>query len=152
MFEKLIKSIDKLVNFNDSEKEIFQQAFSYLEVPKNKVLIKDGEIAKEIFFINKGLLRLYYHNDGNLITAFIFREGLFASSYASFLESSPSTQSLDTLEDCELLVLTNENLERLYQKLPKINILTRKIAEQRFLNSQRILSSFLLDTPEERYA
>ena len=42
-------------------------------------------------------------------------------------------------------------MDELYEQVPKINILTRKIAEQRFINAQQILSSFLLDTPEERY-
>jgi hypothetical protein len=32
-----------------------------------------------------------------------------------------------------------------------MNILTRKVAEQRFINAQRILSSFILDSPEDRY-
>ncbi len=96
-------------------------------------------------------MRLYYNKEGEHITAFIFREHLFASSYESFLQQSPSIQLLETIEDCELLSITRERMERLYERVPAINILTRKIAEQRFINSQMILSSFLLDTPEIRY-
>lgn len=151
MFEELFKTVNQLVDLNETEKSIFQDAFTFLKISKNQTLIAEGQVATELYFINKGLLRLYYNKDGDLITAYIFREHLFASSYASFLESSPSIQCLDTLEDCELLVLSKQKLDLLYQEIPKINILTRKIAEQRFLNSQRILSSFLLDSPEERY-
>jgi CRP-like cAMP-binding protein len=151
MFEELFKTINQLVDLNATEKSIFQNAFNFRIVSKNQTLITEGQVATELYFINKGLLRLYYNNDGNLITAYIFREHLFASSYASFLESSPSIQCLDTLEDCELLILPKEKLDQLYIDIPKINILTRKIAEQRFINSQKIISSFLLDTPEIRY-
>ena len=63
----------------------------------------------------------------------------------------PSIQTLETLEDCDLLVITKEGMENLYELVPKVNILTRKVAEQRFINSQMILSSFILDSPEERY-
>ena len=74
-----------------------------------------------------------------------------ASSYESFLRQTRSTQNLETLEDCELLVLTFEKVEELYVKLPNFNVVTRKVAEQRFINGQMVLSSFLLDSPEDRY-
>jgi CRP-like cAMP-binding protein len=120
-------------------------------VPKKFRLVEEGKIARELYFINKGLVRLYYTKDGEEITGFIFREQLFASSYDSFLRETPSIQTLETLEDCELLVITKSTLEQLYTTLPKMHILTRKVAEQRFVNAQQILSSFILDSPEERY-
>lgn len=42
-------------------------------------------------------------------------------------------------------------MDQLYQDLPAMNILTRKIAEQRFINAQKLFVSFLLDSPEARY-
>lgn len=151
MFDELFKSVSIFINFSPAEKRIFQNAFSFREVPKNFTLISEGQVANELYFIKKGILRLYYNNDGEFITGYIFREHLFASSYESFLQSTPGIQYLETLEDCELLVLTKEKLDELYQSMPRINILTRKIAEQRFLNAQQILSSFILDSPETRY-
>jgi CRP-like cAMP-binding protein len=94
---------------------------------------------------------LYYTKDGEEITGFIFKENLFASSYDSFLRQVPGIQTLETLEDCDLLVLNKTALENLYEALPKMHILARKVAEQRFINAQMILSSFILDSPEERY-
>ena len=151
MFELIYRYIDQMIRLTEQERRLFENAFSFRQVPKKFLLIREGQVAREVFFINKGLLRLFYNKDGEEITGFIFREGLFASSYESFLRQSPSIQNLETLEDCELLVLTFDKLEALYEKLPKINVMTRKIAEQRFINGQMILSSFLLDSPEERY-
>jgi CRP-like cAMP-binding protein len=51
-----------------------------------------------------------------------------------------------------LLVINKTELEKLYEALPKMHILARKVAEQRFINAQLMLSSFILDTPEERYS
>jgi CRP/FNR family transcriptional regulator, anaerobic regulatory protein len=122
-------------------------ARSFLFLPKNA----QGKIAREVYFINKGLLRLFYNKDGEEITAFIFREGLFAASYDSFLRAAPSIQVLETLEDAELLVISKEQLDQLTEQVPRMNILLRKVAEQRFINAQQVLSSFILDSPEERY-
>jgi CRP-like cAMP-binding protein len=151
MFDLIYHYTSEMVSLTNKEKAIFEDAFTFRQVPKKFTLVKEGEIAREIYFINQGLLRLYYSKEGEEITAFIFREGLFASSYDSFLQQSPGIQSLETLEDCDLLVLSFDRLQELYEKLPKMNILTRKVAEQRFINAQRILSSFILDSPEDRY-
>ncbi len=151
MFESIYRYVNHFISLTNKEKAIFESVFTFRQVPKNFVLIEEGKVANELFFINKGLLRLYYTKDGDDITGFIFREGLFAGSYDSFLRRSPGIQTLETLEDCDLLAITADHMEQLYAEIPKMNILTRKIAEQRFINAQMILSSFILDSPEERY-
>lgn len=152
MFDALHQLIAQFVTFSDREKAILENAFVFKQVPRKFALVRQGQVANELYFINKGMLRLFYENEGDEITAFIFRENLFASSYDSFLRQTPSIQSLEALEEADLLVITQSKMNELYEELPKFNILTRKIAEQRFINAQQILSSFLLDSPEERYA
>ena len=120
-------------------------------MPKKYKLVEEGKICREIYFVNKGLMRLLYDKEGDEITAFIFKENLFASSYSSFLEQSPSIQILESLEETELIVLPYDYLMFLYENLPKMHILIRIVAEQRFINSQKVLASHLLKTPEERY-
>ncbi len=151
MYTLLFETIEKLISLNSQEKDILMDSFSFRQVPKKFKLAEEGKVAKEIYFVNKGLLRLYYSKEGEEITGFIFREGLFASSYDSFLREVPSSQTLETLEESELLAISKIDLELLYQKMPAMNVLTRKVAEQRFINAQLILSSFILDSPEERY-
>lgn len=151
MFSNIYKYINNFISFTDAEKQIFESAFTFRQVPKKFKLAEEGKLAKELFFINKGLIRLYYTREGEEITGFIFKENLFASSYDSFLRQVPSIQTLETLEDCDLLVISNKGLEQLYEALPKMQIVARKVAEQRFINAQQMLSSFILDSPEERY-
>lgn len=143
--------IGSMIKLSSKELDLLENHFVFRQVPKKFKLVDEGEVADELYFILKGLVRLYYTKDGEEITGFIFRENLFASSYDSFLRQSPSIQTLETLEDCELMVITKSGMDALYEALPAINVLTRKVAEQRFINSQMILSSFILDSPEERY-
>jgi CRP-like cAMP-binding protein len=151
MFDQLHRLTAQFIQLSAREKQILEEAFAFKQVPKNFLLVREGQVARELYFINKGLMRLFYEKEGEYITGFIFRENLFASSYESFLQQSPSIQHLETLEDCELLALSKEKMDELYEHIPSFNVLTRKIAEQRFINAQKILSSFLLDSPEERY-
>jgi CRP-like cAMP-binding protein len=151
MFHHFYQYTSAIISFTAAEKQIIESAFTFRQVPKKFKLAEEGKIARELFFINKGLVRLYYTRDGEEITGYIFKEHLFASSYDSFLRQAPSIQTLEALEDCDLLVISKKDLDQLYDTLPKMHILARKVAEQRFINAQQLLSSYILDSPEERY-
>jgi len=151
LYKALKQQISSIVELYESDWLKIRNKFIFRQVPKKFVLVKTNDIANEIYFLNKGVLRLFYEKDGEEITAFIYSENLFASSYESFLRQSKSIQCIDALEDCELLVLSYQSMHELYQEVPKFNIITRIVAEQRFINAQQILSSFILDSPEERY-
>jgi CRP-like cAMP-binding protein len=151
MFQSFYQYTSSIVSFSGSEKALVESAFTYRQVPAKFKLVEEGKIARELYFILEGLVRLYYTKDGEEITGFLFKEQLFASSYDSFLRQVPSIQTLETIEPCNLLVISKERLDNLYQELPKMQVLGRKVAEQRFINAQLLLSSFILDSPEERY-
>jgi CRP-like cAMP-binding protein len=151
MFQDFYEATSQFCSFTPDEKQIIESHFTYRQVPRKFKLSEEGKIARELYFINKGLLRLFYTKDGSDITAYIFKERLFASCYDSFLRQSPGIQTLETLEDSDLLVISYHDLNKLYELIPKMNLLARKVAEQRFINAQLILSSYILDGPEERY-
>ena len=67
------------------------------------------------------------------------------------MEQKPSQQILECLEDSEVLCISKDRLEKLYIDIPKFNTVTRKLAEQRFINAQRFFVSHLTQKPEERY-
>ena len=145
------KTLERIISLSDSEWQIISRKFNLVEVSKHTQLTKEGKIATSIYFINKGILRIFYTKEDVEITGFIFSEGLFASCYESFLLQTKSNQSLEALEDCVLLAIDYSTLQTLYKEVPSIHIIARIVAEQRFINGQHILSSHLLDNPVERY-
>lgn len=152
MFENFWNFTDQFVSFNSKEKEKIKNHLILRNVPKNYALVDLGQVAKEVFFINKGCLRFYYiTEEGNEVTGFIFQENMFAGSHESFFAQQPSMQVLETLEEAELFVLSYDSLLRLYQEVPKMNIFVRKLLEQRMAFAQRIVASLIMHKPEDRY-
>jgi len=151
MYSQLHKYALQLAPLNSSELAFLEEQCVFREVPKKFSLVSEGSLAREVYFINKGCLRLFYNKDGEAVTAFIFLENLFATALDSLLQQIPSQQNLETLEDSELIVISHENLMKVYNYSVNFQIMGRRIAEQRFINAQRILSSYILDSPEERY-
>lgn len=110
MFTLLRQTVAPLVAFTAREQALWEGAFIVRQVPKKFILVEAGQISDEVYFINRGLIRLFYRREGEEFTGFLFQEGLFASSYESLLTQTPSQQVLETLEPCDLLVLPGAHL------------------------------------------
>lgn len=150
-FGQLFAVVSNMLHLTEKEWQLFTAAFTYRSVPKKYVLVNVGQVAREAYFINKGAARLLFTKDGEEISAnFIFENG-FIASLESFLLQTPSRQAIETLEDCELLVITKSKLDELIAAQPMFNGFSRAIAEMAFIMLQKRASSFILDSPEERY-
>jgi CRP-like cAMP-binding protein len=151
-YDRLRSVVATLVPLSDQEWALFSAAFTERVIDSKTMITREGEVEKEIYFVCSGLARLYYQTrDNDQITAFIFCENMFASCLESFIKQAPSTQNLETLESCTLLILTKDNLDKLYEQVPKTHMIMRKVMEARFIAAQQLLSSYILAGPQERY-
>lgn len=139
----LLSYISTLIPISkELEKEILSVSKT-ISVPKNTILIKEGERCKNLFFMNKGLMRGFYHDEGKEITHWFAKEEEFATSFYSFITNEPSPEIIETIEDCELTRITHEDLQNLYKDFPETERIGRIITEtyyidleERFLNNQ----------------
>lgn len=152
MFSLFWQFAEQFVSFTAAEKQLVQEKFVLLDVPAQHRLVGIGQLATTLYFVNRGCLRFYYLTpEGQEITGFIFEEGGFAGVLESFFTQAPSNQVLETLEECELLALSYADLQHLYDLLPRMNVLVRKVLEQRMAYAQKVVASLILQSPEERY-
>lgn len=151
VYSRLNSVVSHMVKLSAAEQQAFNEAFIYRSVPKKFRLVSVGDVSREAYFINKGAARLFFEKEGEEISANFMFENNFIASLESFLLQCPSRQAIDTLEDCELLVLSKHKLDELIKAMPVFNLFSKAIAEQAFILLQRRASSFILDSPEERY-
>ena len=131
------------------------QKFSYLfkreEIAPKTILLREGEIAKKIYFIEKGCFRLSFNNDGKDITFQFFFEGEAISSAESFRYNQPSLYSIESLEPSIVHSLTKTD----YFKIIENSILIKQDIEeqtfQRLLYIEKLFLSRIKNSPEERY-
>lgn len=151
VYDLFFGAVRNMVSLTDKEQEAFADILIYRSVPKRFMLVNVGDISREAYFINSGCVRLFYRKDGEEVNANFVFENSFIASLESFLLQVPSRQAVETLEDCELVVLQKERLTELINKYPRIERFSKAIAERAFIILQRRASSFILDSPEERY-
>ena len=128
--------------------------FKRMEVPAKTTLLKEGEISKKIFFIEKGCIRAWFNNDGKDVTFQFFFENGSVSSVESFRKNVPSLLSLETVEPCALWIIHKKDFEKISEEMMLIpeqrEIFVNAIFERTF-NYMRHFLSFIKDTPQQRY-
>lgn len=148
---KIYYTIQGMTGFSDDEMKIVLSHFREKKLKKKINLLTAGKVAKEVFFIINGCMRLFYEKDGIDISAYFFTENMFAGAYDSFTTQQKSRHSIETIEDCQLLSIDYKNLQSLYEEFPKMNEFVRKVLEERFDALHQLFTSQILNSPEERY-
>lgn len=124
-----------------------------MSVPKGVAVLKAGDVAEHLFFIETGLLRYYYIDaeTGDDRTGQFFDEGAVVTDAASFLTGAPATQTVEAVEASTIFALPRAALLRGYDEDHAIERFGRKMVEGGFLGSQRRAANLLNLSPDERY-
>lgn len=131
--------------------EAYSRFFTPLEVPAKTTLLREGEIARQAYYIQKGCLRLWFNDNGKDITFQFFFEGQGVSSVESFRTGRPSLFNLETLEPCTLMVVTKANFEKMVAEVPGFKEVIEENIYQRLEHYFALFLSRIRDTPEQRY-
>lgn len=131
--------------------EAIMQITSVIELKKNAILQPIGHTCKTIYFINKGIARIYYLKDGIDITeSFAFENNIIAR-VESLFTGKPSRKAIQILEDAELVAINSVQLFQLYDRFPDVERLFRKIFEAAYVDTVNRIESIQFHTAEERY-
>lgn len=124
-----------------------------ITVPKGVAVLKAGEVAETLFFIQTGLLRYYYIDaeTGDDRTGQFFDEHAVVTDAASFLTGAPATQTVEAVEASTIFTIPRTALLRAYDEDHAIERFGRKMVEGGFLGSQRRAANLLNMSPDERY-
>lgn len=137
-----------------SDKEIAHLLGHCLEkrFKKQEILSKPYVIPNEIFFIQKGIIRvLIADEDGVDHTIHFAQENQFIADYAAFMQKKPSAYSLQALEDTDVIVMPRSIIEWGYKHLQQGDKLGRLIAEYYFIYQDNRIKNMFALTAKERY-
>jgi CRP-like cAMP-binding protein len=148
MFDQLLENIKK----DKTKWREFQDLLIEREIASKTVLLHEGEIANQVFYIKKGCLREWFNKDGKDITFQFFLEGQAVASIESFISNQPSIYTIESIEPSTLFSLSKENFNQLQRLFPEFKDRFQEFMFQRFRNYARLFLSRIKDTPGERYA
>ncbi len=153
MFDFILANFALHITLNATEQAHVTAALQHKTVAKNEVLLEPGKICRNIYFVNKGCLRIFNTDKEGLEHNILFQpENWWAVDLASFSGQSPAFYSISALEPTEVLYLSYQALELLYINVPKLERFFRILTQNGFSFFQRRINYNLSKTAEERYA
>ncbi len=129
----LQKILEGLINLNELEWSILKDKFKPCEFKQKSFIIKKGRTATNLYYIESGLLRTYYIQDGKEISTYFACDGQFITIYSSFISQNPSLEYLETIEKSIVYSISFIDLTKVYSQSPKFEKLGRILAEKNYL-------------------
>lgn len=129
----------------------FLTAWKHWSVPKEYVLVREHTVSDYIYFIEKGVARIYYYKNDKEITEWIAMDKQFFLSITSFFERKPSHLIIQTLEPSEVYGIHHNDFMALADKYHDIEKLLRKMVTGSLILSQVRMDAIQFETAQQRY-
>jgi CRP-like cAMP-binding protein len=144
--------LSKHTSLTRDEFDFFTSLLKSNSLKKGEFLIHAGDICKYESFVTRGCLKSYYEDENGFEHILDFCiEGWWADDLFSFFTQTPSQSSIKAIEDTDVLQINNQDLEDVYQKVPKFERFFRLLFQRAYI-AQREQINLILSTPaQERY-
>lgn len=151
IYHQIKAQLSSIIQLDDSEFDHFASKLQPKQLKKKELLIREGNVCKYSYFINKGCLRYFYNVDGEEHTGQFFFEHGWYTDYESYLSGHSSKQNIEALEATEILILAKTDLDKLFVEIPKFEKFGRLMAENAFLGLRYKTEMLTNLSAEERY-
>lgn len=129
----------------------FISAWKHWSAPKDYFLLKENTVSDYIYFIEKGVARIYYHKHNKEITEWLALDGQFFLSIASFFRRIPSHLIIQTLEPSEVFGIHHDDFMRQADQFHDVERLLRKMVTGSLILSQIRMDSIQFESAQQRY-
>ncbi|MFL9832791.1 Crp/Fnr family transcriptional regulator [Chryseobacterium terrae] len=122
------------------------------KVGKHEMLLQEGEVCRNTFFVEKGLLRMYsIDKNGKEHVIQFAPENWLIGDRSSLYFNEKSRYYIEAVEDSEVLFLQPDFFSKLLEEFPNTIEKNDLIIQKHVKSLQDRINSLLGETAEERY-
>ena len=122
-----------------------------IKYPKGELVLKDGDVCRNLYYIDRGLMRQFYFKHDKEVTEHFGQDHSIVMCIESLFKEEPTHLQIETLEPTIVYALPKVDLERVALHNVNIQILYRKILEESLITSQVHADLVRFETAQERY-
>lgn len=143
--------INQYVSLKTSDWLQIEEKISMSHIEKGEHLLREGQICRYLYFLEKGLLRYYIQKDGNDITKFFTDAPYTFTSQLSFIKRVASGESIEAIEDSIIWSISLDAANELLS-IPAWSEFIRKLILEVQGYIEEILTDTQTKTAQERYS
>lgn len=149
--DHFFQAISRHIRLSDALKHELSNRMVRQEFKKKELVLDAGNVCRNSYFIEKGIMRLYYLKDGREISEFFCSENEWMNSPRSFIQQKTDFYYIDTLEDTTVLKLNVHDLVYLFDKFPEMERYARIDMGSIFGYVLERLASIRFSSAREKY-
>jgi CRP-like cAMP-binding protein len=149
--DSLEKAITAISPLSPESRNVFLNAWKHWSVPKDHLLVREHTVSNYIYYIQKGIARIYYYKNDKEITEWIAMDEQFFLSITSFFERIPSYLIIHTIEPSEVYGIHHNDFMSLADQYHDVERLLRKMVTGSLILSQVRMDSIQFETAQQRY-
>ncbi len=139
------------MNLSDELKGELINRIDVQSFKKKELVLDSSKTCRDSYFIEKGIMRLYYLKDGKEISEFFCGENEWMNSPRSFMQQKPDFYWIDALEDTIVWKLNVKDLIYLFENFPEMERYARLDMGSTFGYVLERLASIRFSSARERY-
>ena len=131
-FEMFNQFITKHVEFTEAELVAFNNQCTQVNFSKGELIMKVGEVQRNLYFLTKGIIRNFVENNKCEIKIYNFRsENMIVTGYApyNYEDNLKALVNVECLEDCTLIQVPFEAINFVINNMKLGDRLGRYMAE-----------------------
>jgi CRP-like cAMP-binding protein len=149
---KLVHFFQHSGYFSAQQVDDITHLFVNKEVAKNDLLLREGQVSNEYFFLAEGMLRAFvYDVEGRDVTTNLITPGNIAVEVASFFNRVPSRENIQAMTPVQGWYITYEQLNHLFHAFPEFREFGRSILVKVLTSLKNRTLSMITETAEKRY-
>ncbi|VTR41108.1 Crp/Fnr family transcriptional regulator [Sphingobacterium thalpophilum] len=154
MINQLKNVLKTFASFDEQELGKIANYFTQKTVKKNTILLKEGIICNEFYFVSTGCIRIFFMDmNGQEKTRYVMLDSdmNLGTALTSFISQQPSIEFIEALDDTELLVINHADFYRLNSELANWRIFYQRILETAYSFQSRRIEHLVTLTAKQRY-
>ena len=152
MSQLLLNHLVKFVSLSEDECKIVASYFQPLQFKKKQNLLEEGQVCRQHYFVEKGILRMFYINEKGVEHTIQFAlENWWMTDHMSFQNMQPSSFYIQAVELTNVSVIGREEQEELLKKIPAMEKYFRIIYQKAYAAHQFRIKYIYDLSSEEMY-
>ncbi len=141
----------KYSTMTHDELDILEGILVPMRFAKNEMILREGETCRNIYYIERGLVRQFYFKNGKDITEHLGVDHTIFMCIESLFREEPSHLQVQAIEPTLIFALPKTRLEEVAMHNVNIQILYRKILEESLIISQVHADLVRFESAQSRY-
>ncbi len=141
----------KYSTMTHDELDILESVLVPMKFAKNEMILKTGEVCRNIYYIDRGLVRQFYFKNGKEVTENLCVDHSVFMCIESLFREEPTRLQVEALEQTIIYALPKDRLEEVALHNVNIQILYRKILEESLIISQIHADLVRFESAQDKY-